>query len=151
MKGGRFIRRGAAVAANARGFSLIEILVSFTLLALFIATAFQVYSIGMRSTALASDYARAQTLARSKLATLAALPTLLPGEESGRLAIGRDARMFRWQISLMDYALLAVEESGPGSLTRPLLAIVEVTWDGENEATAPHRFQLRALLLGNRS
>ena len=138
----------AALKKRSAGFSLIEILAAFTLLAVFIATAFQVYTAGLRSTARAGDYARAQTLARSRLDTLAAAPVLEPGEESGQVTAHRGARVFRWRTTLTDYPLPDYAGRNLEPPAPPLLAVVEVAWDGDSMAEARHRFRLSALLLG---
>lgn len=131
-----------------RGFSLVEILVAFTILTLFIATTFQVFSTGVRSTTLASEHAKAQTVARSKLEELAASSVLAPGERSGQVVIDGGARELRWRATLTEYALPRQEASTSESPPMPLLAVVEVNWDDEGVNTASRRFELRALLLG---
>ena len=50
-----------------RGFTLIEILVAFTILALFLGAAFEVFSSAVRAAQVGDEYARALVLARSKL------------------------------------------------------------------------------------
>ncbi len=54
--------------ASERGFSLLEVLVAFTILALAVATILSLFASGLRNTAVAADYARALTLAESRLA-----------------------------------------------------------------------------------
>ncbi|RMD70536.1 MAG: prepilin-type N-terminal cleavage/methylation domain-containing protein [Gammaproteobacteria bacterium] len=53
-----------------KGFSLLEVLVAFAILALSLGTLMQVFSTGLRNQGVAEDYARAVTLARSRLAAL---------------------------------------------------------------------------------
>ena len=55
---------------NARGFSLLEILVALTLLALAMGVLMQIFSRGVNSAALADRYAKATMYAESKLATI---------------------------------------------------------------------------------
>ena len=147
MKSGGAMRRIAAGRDGIRGFSLVEILVSFTVLALFIATAFHVYVTGIRSTALAGEYARAQTLARSQLDALAAVPRLAPGEDAGRTA-SDGGPAFHWRARVTEYPVPDIATGDPASAAVPLLAVVEVTWEGESGAGPPRRFEIRALLLG---
>lgn len=142
------MRRIPAGRTGIRGFSLVEVLVSFTILALFIAAAFPVYVTGIRSTTLAGEYARAQTLARSQLDILAGVPALAPREDAGRTALDGVGPTFRWRVRVTDYPIPDVARGGPDSPTVPLLAVVEVSWDGESRAGTPHRFEIRALLLG---
>ena len=148
MKSGGRARRNQAGRTAIRGFSLVEVLVAFTVLALFIAAAFQVYVSGIRSTALAGEYARAHTLARSRLDTLAALPAPVPREDSGRAASAGDGPTFRWRAKVTSYPVPGVAGADRGAPTIPLLAVVEVTWNGESGTRTPRRFEIRALLLG---
>jgi len=134
--------------ARSRGFSLIEILAAFTILTLFIATTFQVFSTGMRSTTLAGEHVKALTVARSKLAELAASPELVPGEQSGEVVIAAGAPPLRWRTTLTEYTVPNMGANGLKSSRIPLRAVVEVTWGGKGGATAPRRFELRALLVG---
>ena len=129
------------------GFTLVELLVAFTLLALFVTGAFQVLSTGMRAAARTAEYAMAQTLARSRLAALAASPALEPGEASGRTALDGSARNLYWRTAVENYVLPGEETDGLVPAVKPLRAIVEVTW-GDGMDAAPHRVELRALLLG---
>lgn len=143
-------RRAGHRRALSRGFSLVEILVAFTILTLFVATTFQVFSTGVRSTTLAGEYARAHTLARSRLDELAASSVLAPGRQSGQVAMDGGARTLHWRTTVTEYALPGEETGASESRPAPLLAVVEVTWGGEGVVTAPRRFELRALLLGNK-
>ena len=144
---GRRTERGPRRGSVSRGFSLVEILVAFTVLTLFAATAFQVFSSGVRSAALAVEYAKAHTVARSKMDELAASPTLVSGEQSGKTAIG-GAQPLRWRTAVTEYPLPSGRNDASESLPTPLLAVVEVTWGDNGLGTASHRFELRALLLG---
>ena len=146
MRYGGLIRSTPLGRARGRGFSLVEILVAFTLLTLFVATSFQAFSAGIRSAALTGDHARAHILARSKLESLAASPTLEPGEDNGQVTI-EATRTFRWRTILADYVLPDEAEGRPESRARPLLAVVEVTW--ESGVATPLRYELRALLLAH--
>ncbi|MCZ6804303.1 MAG: prepilin-type N-terminal cleavage/methylation domain-containing protein [Proteobacteria bacterium] len=52
------------------GFSLIEVLVAFSIFALSLGVIFQIYSTGARSTMLSDEYTRAIIIAQSKLASI---------------------------------------------------------------------------------
>jgi len=141
-------RRTSGRRARSRGFTLVEILVAFTILVLFITTTFEVFSSGVRSATLSAEYAKAQTLARSRLAALAASEPLMPGEESGQVALGTDALTLHWRTTLEAYPIPGGQEAGPESPVAPLRAVAEVTWGSQRTSTSPHRVVLRALLLG---
>lgn len=66
-----------------RGFSLLEVLVAFTILALSIGLVFQIYGGGARSAALSDEYARAMLIARARLARIGVEQGLTPGVQRG--------------------------------------------------------------------
>ncbi len=53
-----------------KGFSLLEVLVAFSIFALSLGVIFQIYSTGARSTVLSDEYSRAVIVAQSKLASI---------------------------------------------------------------------------------
>ncbi len=73
-----------------RGFSLLEILVAFSILALSLGVLFQIYSRGSHVTALSRDYSQALIIAQSQLATLKLTEDIPFGEESGTNEEGFD-------------------------------------------------------------
>lgn len=68
---------------NEKGFSLLEILVAFTILALSLSVLFQIYSRGARNLSLSQDYNRAVIVAQTQLALLSEEKAIEPGEKSG--------------------------------------------------------------------
>jgi general secretion pathway protein I len=56
--------------APQRGFSLLEVLVAFSILSLSLATLFALFGSGVRSTAVARDYQQALVVAESRMAYL---------------------------------------------------------------------------------
>ncbi len=53
-----------------QGFSLLEVLVAFSIFALSLGVLFQIYSTGAHSTVLSDEYTRAVIIAQSKLASI---------------------------------------------------------------------------------
>ena len=87
------------------GFSLLEVLVAFVILALTLSVVMRIFSGGLRNVALADGYSRAVLLAESRLAELSVLP--LEGEASGEF----DGK-YRWRSSIHPWA----DDSGaPGA------------------------------------
>lgn len=86
-----------------QGFSLLEVLVAFTILALAVATILSLFATGLRNTAVAADYTRALTLAESQLATLQGTDTvqletgIREGDEGG----------FSWYTEVTPYEALS--------------------------------------------
>jgi general secretion pathway protein I len=90
-----------------RGFSLIEVLVAFMILAISLTVIFRIFSGGLRNIALSEDYARAVLVAESRMASAGVEAPLEAGTVSGRWD-----RRFRWR--------RAVELYRPWSDDKPL-------------------------------
>jgi len=83
---------------RSRGYTLIEVLVAFMIMALALTVLLRIFSGGVRNVAVSSDYAQAVLIAESRLATAGIDDTLAPGETGG-LENGR----FRWTRVVSDY------------------------------------------------
>lgn len=80
---------------NQRGFTLLEILVAFTILAVLGTALLQLFQGGMRSLAASEEYTRAALLAQSELSRLNSEPALQPAIQEGELEPG-----YRYRLSL---------------------------------------------------
>jgi len=80
------------------GFSLLEVLVAFTVAALALALVFQIYGRGAHALVAADGYARAVVVAQSILASAGVEDTLEPGETEGETADG-----WRWRRQVEPY------------------------------------------------
>jgi len=78
--------------ADQRGFTLIEVLVAFVILALALTVLMRIFSGGLRNVALAEDYARAVLVAEAQLAAAGVSEPLEPGETNGAWQ-----ERFRWR------------------------------------------------------
>lgn len=87
---------------RARGFSLLEILVAFTILALSLGVLMQIFSASLRNVDITRDAAQATALAQTLLADAGVEAPLEAGESSGTLA-----DRFRWHLQV------APHEEGP--------------------------------------
>lgn len=106
-----------------RGFTLIEILVAFMILAMSLTVIFRIFSGGLRNVALSEDYARAVLVAESQLAAIGVSEPLEHGVTSGEWG----AR-FRWERVVEPYQPWEQEKE----LSAPLLAYtvtVNVDWE----------------------
>ena len=72
------------------GFTLIEVLVAFTVLALVLGALYRVFGASARQAQLAQDYAQAVAVAEARLSEAGRLAPLAPGQEKG--LVGR----FTW-------------------------------------------------------
>ncbi|EKE75974.1 type IV pilus modification PilV family protein [Gallaecimonas xiamenensis] len=121
-----------------RGFSLLEVLVAFAILAATLGVLMSIFSLSTRSYQSAHNRQLALTLAQSKLAELAAQPRLNPGSDSGRLE-----GSFRWTSRVRPYTV--PEAFGPFELKAlPFEARVTVSW-GDKDS---QQVSLDTLLLG---
>ena len=105
----------------AQGFTLLEIIVAFTLMALIIAVLLRVFSGGLQGISLAEDYARATSIAESAMARVGADIELKAGSKSGEV----DDR-YRWNVELRPYD--PPVELQPGT-TAPPVALPVVMWE----------------------
>jgi general secretion pathway protein I len=105
-----------------QGYSLIEVLVAFTILAMALTVLLKIFSAGLRNVAAAGEYAQALSIAEAELAVPGILEPLHPGitegEESGGYSWVRDVTEFH-PLDRPEYA---------GAPLPPYLITVEVTW-----------------------
>jgi len=99
---------------RARGFSLLEILVAFTLLALAMGVLMQLFSRGVNGASLADRYARATMMAESKLATIGVEEEAREGDSHGTFDDD-----YRWQLSVKPYVDAGLKDAAT-SLPSPL-------------------------------
>ena len=92
----RFDRRQLAVRQS--GYTLIEVLVAFMILALALTVLLRIFSGGLRNVSVSSDYAIATLIAESRLAAAGIDVPLRPGETSGT-----EGERFEWTVSVQDY------------------------------------------------
>jgi general secretion pathway protein I len=83
---------------RSRGYTLVEVLVAFVIMAMALTVLLRIFSGGVRNVAVSSDYAKAVLIAESRLATAGIDDTLAPGETDG-IENGR----FRWMRVVSDY------------------------------------------------
>jgi type II secretory pathway pseudopilin PulG len=122
------LRRGSTRYASA-GFTLLEILVAFTLLALAMGIVLQVFSRGVNGADLADRYAKAAMLAESKLATVGVEEVLAEGDYNGQFD-----ENFAWTMSVRAY-VSAAEPPTPSTLEVNALANAQATGVGGTNAS----------------
>ena len=81
------------------GFTLLEVLIAFAILAVAMTALMQAFSQGLRSLEAAEDYATAAMLARSKMAEVGPITPIEEGEHTGDLANG-----WQWRVVVLPYA-----------------------------------------------
>ncbi|MDH3577290.1 MAG: prepilin-type N-terminal cleavage/methylation domain-containing protein [Gammaproteobacteria bacterium] len=84
--------------SHIRGYTLIEVLVAFMILALALTVLLRIFSSGLRNVSASSDYTRAVLVAEAQLAAAGVSDVLLPGETQGD-----EGRHFHWTRVIRDY------------------------------------------------
>jgi len=106
---------------HCRGFSLLEVLVAFSILALSLGVLYQIYNKGTHATILGKEYARATIIAQSKLDAINAEES---PETSNRQ--GTYNNKYQWEVMVQP---LAYESESYTKLAVTLHKIdVEVIW-----------------------
>ncbi|MET0067241.1 MAG: prepilin-type N-terminal cleavage/methylation domain-containing protein [Candidatus Thiodiazotropha sp.] len=115
-----------------RGFSLLEVLVAFTLLATTFGVVMQALSSNSRGLALAGEHSRAALIAESKLAQVGTLYPLEAGYQEGDLETG-----YHWRLSMSEFG------AEQGYLKQSAFRVrVEVSW---GPAARERRYLLTSL------
>jgi general secretion pathway protein I len=123
---------GGSGAARARGFSLLEVLAAFVILALVATALFRLFSASLQNAAASAEWSRALLVAESQLDAAAAAQPLREVEERGTEDNGR----IRWATKVAPFAAPGVDpdlERGSEALAMRMYRVtVEVTFDGDN-------------------
>lgn len=107
------------------GFSLLEVLVAFAVLALLLGVLLRLFSGGLRTAELAERYGRATLLAESALAALGSAEPLAAAE--GAYAEAGD---YHWQVTVEPYPWTPPATGAEPALA-PFLVRVRVSWSDE--------------------
>lgn len=129
------------------GFTLVEIIVAFVLLALVLSTGFEIFSSGLRRAGELDARSRAIVLAQSKIAAAGLEEPLEEGTTQGET----DDRRFRWTraITPTEEGMPPPDQPRPGPGTFLLYRIeVRVDWQGGD--TRPASYTLAGLGIGQR-
>ena len=106
-----------------RGFTLLEILVALSILAVALGALLQSFSTGLRGLGAAEAHAMALMHARSQLATVGTLIPLEPGEHTGGTGD------FAWTVSVRPFDPDSRGAPGEGAIV-PYRLDVTVSWPG---------------------
>jgi len=128
-----------------QGFTLLEVVVAFVLLALVLVTAFQVFSSGLSRASTLDERSQALAIAQSRLASAGLEDGLKEGESRGE----SPDRKYSWSLRVKLY-----NEEQASATSQPLAAVAlyrvdsTVSWrgsDGREQA-----YSLSTLLLGGK-
>lgn len=122
-------------AHHGRGFSLLEILVAFAILALTLGVLMRIFSSGLRNILVGDGYARAADVAESRLALVGTeLPVqtgVLTGQEDG----------YRWTLTINPLPLPELASAPPNLMTYWITA--QVRWGDDPAARSLELNSLR--------
>lgn len=122
------------------GFSLLEILVAFAVLALTLGVLLRIFGGGTRTAATVDEYTRAITLGESLLSTVGVTIPLQPGETEGDLD-----EQYHWRLQVSPYPvspeLLALDAAVPPPV-QPWWLELSIEW---GEADTRRHFHLQTL------
>jgi len=119
---------GRAQGRSQGGFTLIEVVVAFVLLAAVLAVSFRIFSTGIARAGLLEERSQALAVAQSRLGMAGVEQTLKEGEERGE----SDDHRFQWTTTVTKTSE-GVDTGKPAPSTYALYRIdVVVTWTGSD-------------------
>ena len=129
---------------NQKGFSLLEILVAFCILAISLGILLKIFSAGVNTAIVAEDYTAAVQIAESLMAK-----TGLESSLQATADAGTENDKYDWEVTVSPY-FFNPEHNDETTLTRALFKIkVVVSW--EISKTKRRQIELITLKLANKS
>jgi general secretion pathway protein I len=110
-----------------QGFSLLEILIAFSILALSLGILLKIFSAGVNTAEVAEDYTAAVQIAESLLAKAGVETPLQAGQDSGL-----ENEKYNWQVTVSPFAFNP-ENIDPSTIPAVLFKVkVTVSWGDDN-------------------
>lgn len=122
-----------------RGFSLLEILVAFSILALSLGILLNIFSSGANTAAVAEEYTAAVQIAESLMAQTGVETALQAGQTSGL-----EDEKYRWQVTISPYIPSIAKFDALAATVSLYKVNVRVDWD---EGGSGRQFALTTLKL----
>ena len=126
-----------------KGFSLLEILVAFSILALALGILLKIFSSGVRTAIIAEEYTAAVQIAESLLAKTGVETELEEGTEQGI-----ENEQYNWTVATQKFAIEEDDTYQSKSNSELMQIIVTVNWQ-ESELADPREVELNTLRLIN--
>jgi general secretion pathway protein I len=127
-----------------QGFSLLEILIAFSILALSLGILLKIFSAGVNTAVVAEDYTAAVQIAESLMAKTGVETPLQAGQDSGL-----ENEKYNWLVTVSPFAFNA-ENVDTSAITAVLFKVkVIVSWGNDN--ANDRRVELTTLKLINKT
>ncbi|MCX7093866.1 MAG: type II secretion system protein [Methylobacter sp.] len=127
------------------GFSLLEILIAFSILALSLGILLKIFSAGVNTAAVAEEYTAAVQIAESVMAGAGLQAPLQVGETGGV-----ENEKYHWRLAISPFQFRA-ENIDTSTLPVVLFKVkVNVNWDDGNAGTDGRQVELITLKLANK-
>ncbi|MGZ8187679.1 MAG: prepilin-type N-terminal cleavage/methylation domain-containing protein [Methylosarcina sp.] len=124
------------------GFSLLEILVAFSILAIALGVLLNIFSSGVETAAVAEEYTSAVQIAETLMARAGVETPLQQGQNDG---IENDK--YRWLVTIAPHELV-LDDLDAGSLPATLFMVtVRVGWESGNAADGDHQREVELTTL----
>lgn len=129
--------RSPSATDRPRGFTLLEVLVAFAVLAVALGVAFEIFATGLRGARSAGALTRAVLIAESRIARVGVETELTPGRSEGETGDGT-----RWRVEIQRQPADEGDEERVETPSLPVLLDITVTvsW---REAAGRQSFVLR--------
>ena len=124
------------------GFSLLEILIAFSILALSLGILLKIFSAGVNSAGVAEEYTAAIQIAQSAMAAAGVESPLQGGDTAGLMH-----KKYHWQVAVEPFQFAAANIDMAGMPATLFKVIVTVNWNG---AINGRQIQLITLKLANK-
>jgi general secretion pathway protein I len=126
-----------------RGFTVIEVVVAFALLAVVLTTVFEIFTSGLARASELDNYSRALAMAQSQLADAGVEEALAEGEARGE----SEDRQFRWSVAVTPHVEDPADTSKPPPALPYTLYRVEARVGWTSAAGVDRQVALSTLLI----
>src|SRR3972149_8180871 len=126
-------RRARTITGSEKGFTLIEVVVALTILAIGLMVIIELFSGGLRLGRISAEYSKAVNYARLKMEQVMTQQAIEEGTEEGKFD-----DTYRWQVDFKKVNLLPADRILPFELPAQLFQVrVDVLWkSGSKERSA---------------
>lgn len=129
-----------------QGFSLLEILIAFSILALSLGILLRIFSGGVNSALVAEEYTAAVQIAESLMAKTGVETPLQTGQTNGR-----EDEKYRWLVQVTPFQFNP-ENVDPNTLTAALFKVkVTVSWSDDDSGDDGRQIELTTLKLTSKT